>query len=233
MPLIWSLTILSPQSNVVVDVSMFCPESLQDLSLSTKHLRLFAKMQPRLCRVCGLFPVHYQHFLSLAGSLNVIELDGHWSAIDIGWDSKVIIALPRGERHLPGLLSASPSSLPSSELACHRWRSCKTGSIKMRVVLRCVNITAGDACHDQRVLIGWCRKESHPPSLSSIRGTEQFIFTQRNLPGFLHPRQQARCTPIYRKISVKATPPTSSSVAAVDEVHNLSMAIRTLCVNPQ
>lgn len=58
----------------------------------------------------------------------MIEIDGHWSAIDIDRDSKVIIALPRGERPLPGLLSASPSTLPSSGSSCHRRPSWKTGS---------------------------------------------------------------------------------------------------------
>lgn len=50
----------------------------------------------------------------------MIEIDGHWSAIDIDTDSKVIIALPRGGRPLPSLLSASPSALPSSESSCRR-----------------------------------------------------------------------------------------------------------------
>lgn len=59
-----------------------------------------------------MFPVHYQYFLSLAGSLDVIEIDGHQSAIDTDTDSKVIIALPRGGTPLPGLLSASPSPFP-------------------------------------------------------------------------------------------------------------------------
>lgn len=78
---------------------------------------------PKCSLRSAVFPVHYQHFLSLAGSLDVIQTDGHWSAIDIDRDSKVIIILPRGERSLPGLLSASPSTLPSSESSCHRWPS--------------------------------------------------------------------------------------------------------------
>ena len=88
----------------------------------------FSKMQPSPCCV-WLFPVHYQHFLSLAGSLDVIEIDGRWSAIDIDRDSKDIIALPRGERPLPGLLSASPSTLLSS--SCHRQQSGRQAPSKL------------------------------------------------------------------------------------------------------
>lgn len=65
--------------------------------------RRFSKMQP--CGPAPLLPVHYQHFLSLAGSLDVIE---RWSAIGTDRDSKVVIISPRGARPLPGLLSASP-----------------------------------------------------------------------------------------------------------------------------
>lgn len=53
----------------------------------------------------------------------MIEVDGHWSAIDIDRDSKVIIALPRGKRPLPGLVSASPSTLLAFELSCPPWPS--------------------------------------------------------------------------------------------------------------
>lgn len=101
----------------------------------------------------------------------MIEMDGRWSAIDIDRDSKVIIALPRGESPLPGLLSASSSTLPSSESPCHRWPVWKTASIKMRVVLRCVKVTAGDACHGYGVVIGRCHGASNSLSLSSIRGS--------------------------------------------------------------
>lgn len=70
-------------------------------------LHLSWSFQRAVTKVGSVFPkyslrsaVHYQHFLSLAGSLDVIETDGHRSATDVDRDSKVIIILPRGERDL-------------------------------------------------------------------------------------------------------------------------------------
>lgn len=68
----------------------------------------------------------------------MIEVDGHWSAIDIDTDSKVIITLPRGERLLPGLLSEFLFLYHFLNPLVTPGHLAKTDSITIRVVLRCV-----------------------------------------------------------------------------------------------
>lgn len=53
----------------------------------------------------------------------MIEIDGRWNSIHMDRDSKGIIALPGGERPLPGLLSDSVSTSPLSGLSRRPWPS--------------------------------------------------------------------------------------------------------------
>lgn len=126
---------------------------------------LFCTVTSRQGKECfknaTMCPAYYEHFLSLGWSLGVTETDGHWSAINMAKESDAILFV----------FFTSSGSLMCFFYFIIIWvflsplAIWKTGSIKIRMLFRSVNVTARDACHGWRLLTDWCHTESHSLSM--------------------------------------------------------------------
>lgn len=166
--------------------------------------------------------------------------------MDIGilftWTETVGSSLlcPEERKTSPRSLKCFLSILPLSELSCHHWASRRQAPSTKQGVLRCVKAAAENICHGWGFLIGPCHEKSHSLSLSSTRGSEQFIFSKHNLPGIPCPGPRGRRDIRLRKVSRQKWKPFHSllylSKRAAEAANDglwLDTAIRTPCFSLQ
>lgn len=96
-------------------------------------------------------------------------------------------------------------------------------SIKAGVVLRCVKVATGDACHSRRLMVHPCHGESHSLSLSSVRRFKRFLFSKHNLRGFDGPA----------RVHGRHAGSKSCQTLFHAEVRAVSPTQREICMNQQ